>query len=491
MNTAATSSSPALVSGASGRRRGAPSRLERVTVVHVGVLLLLASWAFGGGATWARSWIAAWGSLGVLITLAAALTRDRQRERTSSPLPWLWPLVALNVLILASCLNPSFSAMVYEGQALLAFTGARYPSLPSTAHPPTSLEHLWLFDAIYLSCFNLALTVRRRRSLRQLLVVAVVNAVILSVFGTFQKLVANGLFFGLVPAPNPRFFATFVYGNHWGAYLTLLLAAGIGLVFHYARRAREGDATRSPVITGVFGLILMAITPALAGSRAGIALVAVLLGAAAIHTLLHLARRRRAHGHSAALPVAALLGCAGLVVGGTIYLGRESLQERWQETEGQLRVGLVGERLSVYRDTLRLAESRPVFGWGLGSFEQALQLIRPRPLEANRQYEHSYVEAHSDWLQAFAELGLAGAALVALCGLVPLRDARVLRHAGSFAGYLLAGCGLIVAYAGVEFPFANPAVTIAFWMLFFAALQYVRLSARGHPSDPPCFPSSS
>ena len=55
---------------------------------------------------------------------------------------------------------------------------------------------------------------------------------------------------------------------------------------------------------------------------------------------------------------------------------------------------------------------------------------------------------------------------------------RALQFAGPLPGYLLAGCGLILLYAAVEFPFGNPAVTIAFWLTFFSALQYVRLSSR-------------
>lgn len=447
-------------------------------LLHVGVLLLLASWAFGGGASWARTLIACWGSLGALITVAAVRSRSSRGESLRQPLRWLCPLLGFNVLVLLSCLNPSFSERFFSGQSLLAHTGAAHPSLPSTAHAPTSLEHLWLFDAIYLSCFNLALAIRRRRALRLLLLVAVGNALVLSVFGTFQSLTSDGLYFGLVPAPNARFFATFVYGNHWAAYLVLILAACIGLLFYYVRRASENPRAKSPVAIGAISLLLMAITPLLAGSRAGTILVIVLLGACVGHVLLRLRRRRRVHGESAALPVTGLVLCVAFTLGAAFYLGRGAVQERWQETQGQWRAGLLGERVKLYSDTWHLAAQQPMFGWGLGSFGPVLQLIRPRPLEPNRQYEHSYVDAHSDWLQSLAEVGWVGTALLALCGLWPLLGSRALQFAGPLPAYLLGGCGLILLYAGVEFPFGNPAVTIAFWICFFSAIQYVRLSSR-------------
>jgi O-antigen ligase len=451
--------------------------LETVALVHVGVLLLFASWAFGGGADWARFLISAWSSLGLFITAAGVRSRATRGESLRHPLLWLCPFVGFNILVLLSCLNPSFSARVFAGQALLAHTGAAFSWLPSTAHPPTSLEHLWLFDAIYLSCFNLALAIRRRQALRVLLLVAVANAVLLSVFGTFQKLTSDGLFFGSVAAPNPRFFATFVYGNHWAAYILLLVAACLGLLFYYGRRVDEEQYAASPLTTGIMGLLLMAITPLLAGSRAGTLLVLVLLAAGFVH-LLRYFRRRRTPGGSAALPVTGLVVGVALALGGAVYIGRGAVQERWLDTQGQLRTGLLDERLKLYADTWHLAAEQPVFGWGFGSFDKVLQLIRPRPLEANRQYEHSYVDAHSDWLQSLAEVGFTGTALLILLVLWPLLSSQALRFAGALPAYLLGGCGLILLYAGVEFPFGNPAVMVAFWICFFSAIQYVRLGDR-------------
>jgi len=452
--------------------------LETTTLVQVGGLLLLSSWAFGGGADWARRLLSCWGSLGLLITLAVFKDRRGRYAGSWPALHWLWPFAAFNALVLLSCLNPSFSEKNFAGQSLLAYTGAAHAWLPSTAHPATSLEHLWLFDAIYLSCFNLVLVIRRRRAIRALLLVTCANAVLLSVFGTFQNLTSDGLFFGRVPSPNPRFFATFIYGNHWAAYIVLFIAACAGLVFYYTRRHDSEQLAGSPLAMGIVCLLLMAMTPTIAGSRAGTAMVALLLAICVCHALLRLLRRRRAVGAPVAMPMTGLALCVALTAGGAIYLGRASLRERWSDTQGQWQAGLVGERLKLYADTWQLAAAHPLFGWGLGSYDKALMLIRPRPLEANRQYEHSYVDAHSDWLQSLAEVGFAGTLLVGLCAFLPLRSlgARHLTH--PLTGYLLAGCGLILVYAGVEFPFGNAAVVIAFWTCFFCAVQHSRLQDR-------------
>ena len=466
--------------------------LEIATLTHVGLLLLLGSWAFGGGTAWARQLISCWGSLGWLITLAVVLDRRRWRNGFPRPLRWLWPFAAFNALVLLSCLNPSFSERFFAGQSLLAYTGAAHAGLPSTAHPPTSLEHLWLFDAIYLSCFNLILVVRRRRGLRVLLVVACANAVLLSVFGTFQNLTADGLYFGRVPSPNPRFFSTFVYANHWAAFVLLFIAACAGLIFYRTRHQPVNRLAGSPLAMGIVGLLLMAMTPTIGGSRSGTLLVMILLGGCVVHAFIRIVRQRRSLGESAMLPLSGVALCVLLAAGAAVYLGRATLRERWRDTQGQWQAGMTGERLRLYADTWHLAAARPFSGWGLGCFDKALLLVRPRPLEARRQYEHSYVDAHSDWLQSLAEVGFAGTILIGLCGLLPLQDLRTTRHLGSLSAYLLAGCGLILFYAVVEFPFGNPAVVIAFWTCFFCAVRHGRRSdcPPGVESSSPASPVS-
>jgi O-antigen ligase len=342
-------------------------------------------------------------------------------------------------------------------------------------HPAVSLEHLWLFDAAYLSGFNLLLAVRRRRSLRGLLLFAAANTVLLAVFGTFQRLMSAGLFFGAVAAPNPRFFATFIYGNHWSAYVALWFTVSIGLVFHYQGRETRDGPPGAPLGLGLIALLLMALTPLLAGSRSGTALILVVALAGVSQALLRIWRRRRYHGEPAGLPVIGLVFVVAVAIGGAFYLGRDSMRERWKDTRGQWRAGMAGERLHLYSDTWMLASQRPLFGWGLASYEKTLQLLRPRPVEERRQYEHSYVQAHSDWLQSLAEVGFVGSGLLLLTVLVPFWNSRSRQGTGTIPGHLLGGCGLVAAYAMVEFPFGNPAVAVAFWLCFFSALQYIRL----------------
>ncbi len=199
-------STSASSTGDTTRSRPPLSRLEQAALVHAGVLLVFATWAFDGNVDWARRIISWWGCAGALITLAAVFRGNGGRV-----LRWSWPLLAFNLLVLASCLNPSFSMRTFDGESLLVHTGG-VAWLPGSADPAASLRALWLFDGVFLPGLNLALCLRQRRGLRWLLILATGNALALSIFGTVQKLTGAGLFFGLRESPNaffsPRSFIT-------------------------------------------------------------------------------------------------------------------------------------------------------------------------------------------------------------------------------------------------------------------------------------------
>ena len=119
----------------------------------------------------------------------------------------------------------------------------------------------------------------------------------------------------------------------------------------------------------------------------------------------------------------------------------------------------------------------------MGSYPHVFTFFNTKVSRADR-LPVFFADAHNDWLQALAEHGIVGSALLGLCAIVPLRRLR-LRHVSSpVPAYLFAGCALILAYAWLEFPFGNPAVVYCWWLCFFCAIHYVRLSQPDHPMDP-------
>ncbi|MEX2044869.1 MAG: O-antigen ligase family protein [Opitutus sp.] len=438
---------------------------------------MIASWAFGGNADWVREPLCIWGSLGVLISIAALLDRRAWADGWMRPIHWFWPFLAFNGFVILGTLNPSFRAISYEGDILYANTGGK-PGWPSSALPALALRALWAFDAIWIACFNIALVIRQRRALRAVLLVLVVNAIVLSVFGTVQKLSrADGLFFDAVPSPQEYFFSSFVYHNHWGAFMVLLISASLGIIWRQARRIEARDFFHSPIFAGVVVIVLLAASVPLSGSRSCTLLVTMLLAGAFLDGMADVVRKRRFYNESIAPPILGAIAALVLVIAGTWFVASDTIIMRVEKTRDQVAdmrtQGTVGARAVLYADTWRMAQAKPWFGWGMGSYPHVFTLFNTR--ESVDRLPVYYHDAHSDWLQAFAEHGIVGTALVGTCVLLPLLRMRRRHLRSAIPRYLLCGCALIGLYAWIEFPFGNFAVMLCWWLCFLTAIQYARI----------------
>lgn len=461
--------------------------IEWAVLAHLVIFLLAITWGFGGAAEWLRPHFTWLGGIGVLIMLTAAQDREARQAGWLRPLQWLWPLAAFNVFVLVGCLNPSFTPAKFGSETLFVNSGGK-PWLPSSARPGIGLETLALFDGIWISCLNLALVVRQRRVIRGLLIIAGANALALAVFGTLQHFAqAKGLYFDLVKSPQIHFFASFVYHNHWGAFAVLMLAAVLGLVWHYGRRRETRDVMHSPVLTGLVAAFFIAASVPLSTSRSCSILVLLLVGGTILHWLGRQIGQRRQFRESIAPPLVGVLAAVVIGAAGIWFVARDSIILRTEKTREQVEEmrakGTVGDRVTLYRDTWHMARDKLWFGWGMGSYPHVFTLYNTKVSRADR-LPVFFADAHSDWLQALAEHGVVGSVLLGLSALVPLRRLRLQHVFSPVPTYLFAGCLLILLYAWIEFPFGNPAVVFCWWLGFFCAVHYARLYSRDGVASP-------
>ncbi|HVU32293.1 MAG TPA: O-antigen ligase family protein [Opitutaceae bacterium] len=460
-----------------GSHRGRLSVLEWLTVGHVGAFVVATTWAFGGQADWVRAPLAWWGTLGILITAVGIRDLIHRPGRNHAVLWWLLPFLVFNGLVIAGALNPSLREIRVDGE-LQYIPSASRAGWPSAAVPASALRELWIFDAIWVACYNLALVIRRRRAIRGLLLLVVVNALVLSVFGTVQRLTrATGLYFGAYSTRQNQFFASFVYHNHWGAFILLMMAACLALTWCYARRREARDIFHSPAFGGVVALLIMAATIPLSASRSSTILGIILLGGAFLHWTIRFIRQRR-HFHESIAPALLGAGVAGLVgLGGIVYLSRDTIVRRAELTRtqlGEMRANLQSDaRVLLYRNTWRMARAKPWFGWGMASYPYVFTLYNTQ--ESVDGFPIYYHDAHSDWLQSLAEHGVVGSALLLLLAVLPLISVSRAEFANPLSTYLLGGCVVVLLYAGVEFPFGNFAVVLTWWLCLFCGLRYALL----------------
>ena len=456
--------------------------LEKIVLAHLLLLIVGISWAFGGQIGWARQALLVWGTIGIglFIYVLAQTWRDNRPEARRKALVHLWPLALFDIATGLSCFNPSFQSFLSHGELYFKLSTPPHAWLPSSARPDLTWRELWQFNAIVLSGYNLMLAVRSRRSLRSFLLLIAANSVLLAIMGTFQRLLgATSPWFGLVQTSQNYFFSTFVYHNHWGAFTLLIAGACIGLLFYFWQRGGDRDLWHSPVLAGAVATLLLAATIPLSGSRSCSFFLGLLLLGALLHAFARLIRQRRARHQSAVPPIVALSATAFLALAAIIYLSEDVIAQRSRLTSEQLAhirtEDSLNSRLTLYRDTWRTAQVKPWFGWGLETYGDVFRIYNSQRAVETWFGQPYYREAHSDWLQSVAESGVVGTALLVLLGFAPLWSIRAHVFRSALPRYLLSGCALVLLYAWVEFPFANPAVMIAFWCCLYTAARYATL----------------
>lgn len=454
------------------------NRLETQTLFHLAILGVITPWAFGGGSTGSTYIVCYLGSLAPVLTILSVVTRRQEGRPWLRPLLPLLPLLVFDALALFAIAHPTFTLASVEGGQV--FVPAGPPSAwPGNARPDLGIEKLWLLNALLLSTFNLTLAVDSRKSLRLLLFILCGNALALSVFGSIQKFVsADGLFFGKVPSPNPTFFASFIYHNHWGAYVVMALALSLALFFDSLKRPGHRDFWHSPAPAAIVALFFMAATLPLCGSRSCTLLALLLLAAASVHALCRMIQVRREQKQSSAAPLALIALTAVAALAMIFVLARPVIQTRLSDTKEQLsemqKLGHAGARGLLYRDTWRMVMDKPAFGWGLGAYGTIFRSYNTQ--ESADGLPQYYEHAHSDWLELLAETGFVGAICLILFFALPITVVFGTGSLSTGTTYALAGCALLAIYACIEFPFANPAVNLLFLSSYFGSLRWIRLN---------------
>ena len=117
-------------------------------------------------------------------------------------------------------------------------------------------------------------------------------------------------------------------------------------------------------------------------------------------------------------------------LGAIFLLGRPVIEARLETTRQQVedirRHGDFGARQQLYADTWHMARDKLWFGWGLGSYATVFGIYNSQYAVEPWFGQTFYAQAHSDWLQSVAEVGLTGTGLLRCYGLLPL--AAVFRH---------------------------------------------------------------
>jgi hypothetical protein len=465
-------------------------------VLAVLVAAVVVSLGAAGGGYFPSSW--GWLELLVLVVAVWAIAGGGIAVPTRGEAVFLGAFVLLAALAARSDVNEAARTVLYVTSAAVTAMVVRRRSAFSvpvgilggaTAIAAYSLgtrlfpDRIGTFDSI--ARYRLSTPIGYWNALGLLCALAVLLAVALAASAdTPLRAAAAGV---TVPPAAAALYFTFSRGS-WLA-LAIGLAVGIALdprrlrlsTFAAALAAPAGIAvwlgSRSSALTHQHATLARA---AHDGHRLAAIVVCLAVLAGALAAVLTFARRRVALPAAAQRGYAALLFAAALVAIGAALAradGPAGLAARaWNsfaaappQTQVDLRKRLFSfsgnGRADLFRAALDDGRAHPLLGSGAGSYESYWL--------ANRSSVLKVRDAHSLYLETFAELGIVGLILLVVALGAPLvaaigarRRPGVAAIAGAYVAYLV--------HAGFDWDWEVPAVTLAALLTGVALLAFAR-----------------
>ena len=301
---------------------------------------------------------------------------------------------------------------------------------------------------------------------RRLVFVVLATCAAQAVFGAVQWSLGPTRIYGretpYVTAP----FGSYVNHNHFAGLVGMGAVLAVGLAAAHARRR---DALSPALLTS--GAAALGLTAAHFASRSRGGLVALLGGLAALG-VAWLVLSPAASGRKR--PVAALLAAAAMLVAGFGWAAIPATSRRHLLTVLAGPVDGSGVyRLDVAAATLRAFADRPLVGWGMGAYEDAIPAYKRAHGDVRVRH------AESDALELLAEGGLVALALsswLLLDVLRGLHDRTTVSRDRFRNGLALAafgGAATLAVHSLVDFNLRLPANALA-----FAALAGLASSPR-------------
>jgi O-antigen ligase len=467
--------------------------LEKTLAGIVITLLIFLPWALGGMTLWAQ-WIAlGLATLAFIVSLIPRKYDDRYHAGGNMRL-YMWPkLLRFPILwlggiyfavIFCQILNPAWA---YRSSSV----GWWLEGIDYTKWLPHGIEGtpfgvmngwrtLMIQGAAWLLICPLWVGVIRRKTCRIILNVLAFNGLILALLIMLQRLVGNGKLLWVFDPQSTYFAGPFVYKNHAGEYLCLIVALCFGLAWCHTTRAERAMSKSHPgLVYPILALAVMA-GQMLTYARAATAVTLAFMLVVTLCFVLKAFFQKRGGTPPLVTAITGLLS-VGFLVTALLSLDTDEVWRRFQNLGTVDKSLSIGHRQLATQATLDMAGDSPYLGHGAGSF----RFLFPR---YQQHYPDIYREgtrrlfweyAHDDYAQFLAEMGLAGVALAALALLAVLIAAWQVNLFSQLGLLLMLGGPLLIAAtAAVDFPLHNPAVLLTTLAVIALTLRWAQLSRR-------------
>jgi O-antigen ligase len=346
-------------------------------------------------------------AIGVLSMTLLAVDAEAREALPRAPLVLCGVVLllgAFQILPLPFTIAERFNPTAGLVRPLIPYLGADHPpAVAWSVAPPETADALLRFGAYVWIGLGAALVFDTARARRGFAIVLVASAAFQAVYGSGEYLTGRQHIFTFAK----KYYldsatGTFINRNHFATFLAMALPFALGLAIPASSDSKGATTWRGRLLSFADAVSLRRF---LAGVAAGLIWVGLLLShsragllAAFVAALIVLVGRRdlRAARWSVAVAGVVLIGLLSLEL--TQAPGERFL---WVRQD----LGTEGGRLTVWHDSLKLVEQRPLLGWGWGTFESAFPSVQSAGVDLT--YDH----AHNDWLEWLVEGGVLGLAV--------------------------------------------------------------------------------
>ncbi len=464
--------------------------LVGVTALHLGFL----PWALGAMHPWSQLTSLGLAAVGFMLAALPRFARPREIGAPTGDVRWpvarlgRWPvgwcgLALLGYIAVQGC-NPAWRFMsdaatwwlepVPHVSWLPSGVGVPWPQ-PGPGRSLIAFGSLWLLGCSVWAGFL------HRRSYRVLFTLLVANAGLLALLSALQQLSATKKIFWLYAPSNGGFSASFIYPNHAGAYLNLMVALAVGLAGWHQGRAHRRWEKPGPAAGFALAAVGLGVMVILTYSRTSIVLLLLFTVLTGAILAFRLARSggpvlRRPEFTPLVLVLTTLLCFGGVVL---------RTDKVWARFAGLMEDPIAaGRGRTLAREAATdMLRDHWLLGWGAGSFRYGFTHYTRKYPEisgtgtgAKMYWEH----AHNDLLEFPIELGALG--LLPLAGLLGYGSWQLVRRRfwrNVVALCAVLGCALVLLHAGVDFVFQCPAVMLTWGVLFVGAGRWAVLDRSG------------
>lgn len=454
--------------------------------------LVFLPWALGTMRLWAQLISLGFAIVGIVVAL---IPRDYTEEFTSGAdfrlytwpklvrFPIFWAGLALLLYITLQALNPAWHYVEQDGRWWMESI-AHLNWLPHGTNNPFTLGGPWRVLIVYASAWLLVSSIwigfTRRRTLQILFIALAANGLVLAGFALLQRVLGNGRMFWFWKPNSASFFGSFVYKNHAGAYLLiiLVLCAGLAAWFHLRGLRRMEKSNPSGVF--VFFSVLLAVSIIVSYARGATIFMALFAVLAAL-TFFAFYWRRQTHSGRALVALVIFGGVAAFAYVGLTALSAEKAWARM----GRL---LDEENTSVRSRQIATAASWDMvqanwqWGTGAGSFRFLFPLYQQHHPEIfqNGRRRLFWDHAHNDFMQIPAELGVFGVfAILFSSGFWAWRLLRFYFWENALSLIVCLGALVVMAHSWTDFLFQNPAILLTWCALWPAIALWTEYEEKG------------